>query len=63
MRALSLITYLIYCAVWDCGLIAGAGYLVFWRHESPLWILVGAVLGFCSYKPAQWRELWEPKSQ
>ena len=58
LGALSMVTYLIYCIVWDCAIMAGCAYLVFWKGHSGLWFLLAILIAGTSYKPSGWRNLW-----
>jgi hypothetical protein len=62
LGALSCVTYLVYCIVWDCGIIAATGYLVFWKGHSGWWFLVAMIIAGTSYQPATWRKLWMPEA-
>ena len=60
LGALSMITYLIYCIVWDVGIMVACGYLVFWKDQSGWWFLLAMIIAGTSYQPATWRKLWMP---
>lgn len=57
VKIISIITYLIYIIVWDCGLIGGCTYLVFWKGISGYWFFLAVILSFCGFKPKHWRSL------
>jgi hypothetical protein len=41
---MKLAAYLIYCIVWDLGIIAGGAYVVFWRGRSGWWLLLALLI-------------------
>lgn len=59
MKALTVITYLIYIVLWEALVIGGSAYVIFWLNKSPWWILLGIFLSGCSMSPAKWRQLWD----
>jgi hypothetical protein len=58
----SMLTYLLYCIVWDIGIMAGCAYIVFWKGQSGWWFLLAMFIAGGGYKPDGWRKLWMPDS-
>ena len=58
----SITTFLLYIVIWDIGLLVGVSYLIWWKGASGWWFLPAFILCGMSYKPKQWRELWERSS-
>lgn len=56
------VTYLIYIIIWDCGLIAGCSYLVFYKGHSGWWFLLAIYLAGSCMKPKHWAELFYPNT-
>ena len=59
LGVVSMVTYLIYTLVWDCGIILGCGYAVFWRGQSGFWFIPAALISMWCYQPKNWRQLWD----
>ena len=51
------ISYAAYWVAWIAATMGWAGYAVFIAGHSGWWILAGAVLSGCGYRPHVWRGL------
>ena len=58
LGVVSMLTYLLYCIVWDVGIMVGCAYIVFWKDQSGWWFLLAIFIAGTSYKPDGWRKLW-----
>ena len=58
LKIVSMLTYLLYCIVWDVGIVAGCAYLVFWKDHSGWWFLLAMSIASVGYQPHHWRKLW-----
>lgn len=63
IQALSIITFLLYTIIWDCGTLVGCAYLVFWREQTAWWFVLAVVMCGTSYKPSHWRRLWNEEDK
>jgi len=50
-------TYLIYTIIWDCGIVAGTSYIVFWLGHSGWWFVPAMVICGSCYKPWHWKAI------
>ena len=44
---MNLAAYLLYCILWDCGLLAGCAYVVFCRGHSGWWFVLAIIMSGC----------------
>ena len=55
------LTYLLYIAIWDGGIIAGCTYLVFWMNQSGWWYALAIIICGSAYPPERWGKLMDGK--
>ena len=50
--------YLLYCLLWDGGILGGCAYLVFWRGASGWWFLLAMLfVSAGGFRTASWDAL------
>lgn len=57
-NSLLALTYMVYIIVYECLVIGGCAYIVFWKGYSGWWFVLAVLMSAGAYKPSAWRKLW-----